>query len=232
MKRILASALVGLVASSAQAIELKLVAGDDRDADQEIEVALSETGLVSIYMTMFPGDGNVTFFIAFLDATPLGDREAAGYDVLGNIFKMQRNDGTRWFRNAGDSSSRNIEDYSLIAADDEGGNNGPGTNGEWEGVVDSIIIHGTELGAYDLYFENQVTADNGARPPGLYDFKNVQHDYRLNLRIPGFVWFKNAWVDPNAGFDVPFIINIIIPEPASLALLAAMSFVVMGRRRR
>ena len=76
MKKILVLALVGMVASSAHAIELKLVAGDDPDADEHITLALSETGMVSIYMTMFEGDGNVTFFNAFLDATPLRSREA------------------------------------------------------------------------------------------------------------------------------------------------------------
>ncbi len=57
MKKILAIALVGILTSSAQAIELKLVAGDDSDADKHITLALSETGLVSIYMTMFERDG-------------------------------------------------------------------------------------------------------------------------------------------------------------------------------
>ena len=222
MKKILATALVGILTSSAQAIELKLIAGDDRGADKHITLALSETGLVSIYMTMFPGDGNVTFFIAFLDATPLGDRDAVGYDVLGNIFKMQRNDGTRWFRNAGGSDGRNIEDYDLGAHDDNGGN-GPGTNAPWEGVVDSIIIHGTEIGEYDLYYENSETAEDAARPPALFALDYAQHGYAINLKIPGFIWFKNAWSDPRAnggdGFDVPFVVHIV-PEPTSLALLA------------
>ncbi len=43
--------------------------------------------------------------------------------------------------------------------------------------------------------------------------------------------FINAWRDRRAEFDVPFVINVI-PEPASLALLAAMSLVVVGTRRR
>jgi len=177
MKKILVLALVGMVASSAHAIELKLVAGDDPDADEHITLALSETGLVSIYMTMFEGDGNVSFFNAFLDATPLRSRDAVGYDVLGTVFKMERNDGSGWWRNTGWSGSRNIEDYWLIARDNYWGFPPEqwGTNAPWEGVVDSIIIHGTEIGEYDLYFENSETAERDPYRPGLFDRNNIQH---------------------------------------------------------
>ena len=220
MKKILTLALVGFLTSGTHAIELKLVAGDDPDADEHITLALSETGMVSIYMTMFEGDGNVSFFIAFLDATPLRSRDAVGYDVLGNIFKMERNDGSPWHRRVGGAEGRNIEDYLLIAADDEGGQ-GPGTDAPWEGVVDSIIIHGTEIGEYDLYYENSETADRDPRPPGLFALDYTQHSYSLNFQLPGFIWFKNAWIETQEGFefDVPFVVNIV-PEPASLALLA------------
>ncbi len=221
MNRILTLVLVGLVGSSARAIELKLVAGDDRGADKHITLALSETGMVSIYMTMFEGDGNVTFFNAFLDATPLRSGDAVGYDVLGNIFKMERNDGMRWRRYAGHSSSRNIEDYLLLVAESTGFEQ-IGTDAPWQGVVDSIIIHGTEIGEYDLYYENSETSEDAPRTPGLYDFDRNRHSYVINLQIPGFLWFKNAWADPNAnggdGFDVPFVVKIT-PEPSSLALL-------------
>jgi len=221
MKKILATALVGILTSSAQAIELKLIAGDDRGADKHITLALSETGLVSIYMTMFERDGNVSFINGFLDATPLGSEDAVGYDVLGNIFKMERNDGTRWLRNSGRSDSRNIEDYMLLARDARYGD-GIGTDAPWAGVVDSIIIHGTEIGEYDLYFENRETAEGEySRWPTLFDRDLNQKPYAANVRIPGFIWFKNAWLETFKGyeFDVPFLVHIV-PEPSSLALLA------------
>ena len=224
--------LAALMASSASAIELSITPNWESEGGS-LDLSLSGTGVISLYMKIHGSDGNVSFMNAFLDATPLNSGDAVGYDVMGNEFKMERDDGSGWFRNEGDSSSRNIEDYSLVAGDDEGGN--PiGTNGPWEGVVDSIIIHGTLIGSYDLYYENPHTAEGATRMPGLFDFNSNEHGYALNLEIPGFIWFANAWRDDNAnggdGFDVPFVINVI-PEPASLALLAVGGLAILRRRR-
>ncbi len=206
-------AVIGFVASSAQAIELSLTPNWEQEGDM-LYMTLSGTAVISIYMEIGDDDGNVSFANIFFDATPFGDPSTKGYDVVGNEFKMTRNNGEGWFRNEGDSSSRNIEDYSLIAADDEGGG-GPGTDGPWEGVVDSIIIHGTEIGSYDLYFENSQTAEGAPRVPGIFDRNNVQHPYSNNLHLPGFIWFRNAW--PMQDFEFPFEITVV-PEPSTVGL--------------
>ena len=100
--------------------------------------------------------------------------------------------------------------------------------------MDSIVIHGTEIGEYDLYYENDVTAEDDPRPPNLFDRDNVRHNYMRNEQAPGLLWFKNAWSDPDAnggdGFDVPFVVNVT-PEPASLALLAVGVPALLRRRK-
>jgi hypothetical protein len=224
-------ALVGLVASSASAIEVSLTPNWE-DTGSKLDLVLSQTGVVSVYLNIGADDGNVSFMNAFFDASPLNDGATAGYDVVGREFKMQRNDGSGWFRAIPWDGDRNIEKYVLIAADDEPGNPGPGTNGPWTGHMDSIIIHGTEIGDYDLYFENRFTVDPGhaARPPQLFDLQSNQKLYANNLDLPGFMHFRNAWRDDAVGFDVPFVINVT-PEPASLALLAIGGVALLRRRK-
>ncbi len=111
-----------------------------------------------------------------------------------------------------------------------------GHDGPWEGVVDSSIIHGTEVGEYVLYFENRWTVEPGhaARSPGLFDRDNRQHPYSItNCGFPGFLCFRNAWFEgiPGFEFDVPFEIGVT-PEPASILLLGVGMLSIAWRRGR
>jgi hypothetical protein len=230
MARILSAVIACICAVSAQGIEVSIV-GDD---DWGVEVGLSETDALRVHMIIGADDGNVAFMNLFFDASPLNDSDTAGYEVVDAVFRMERNDGDPWYRAVRpwepDPIPSNIERFAGIYADDD--RVAIGTDGPWEGDVDHIIIHGNEIGEYALYFENRSTVDPGhaARPPQLFDKDNNQHLYVNNLDIPGFVHFRNAWKDGPI-FDRAFHV-IVVPEPASFALLLIGAGVARGRLKR
>ena len=177
-------------------------------------------------------DGNVAFANMFFDAEPFGIRETAGYEIVGAEFQMERNDGSPWFRAvrpwAPDPIPSNIERFAGIYADDEPGNI-IGTDGLWEGDIEHLIIHGTEVGVYELNFENPQTAEGAPRVPGIFDRNNIQHPYSNNLHLPGFIWFRNAW--PMRDFEYPFEITVV-PEPSTVGLFLVGAGVAVRRSKR
>jgi hypothetical protein len=170
---------------------------------------------------------------AFFDASPLNDGMTSGYEVIGREFKMQRNDGSGWFRAIEWDGDANIEKYALVAGDDD--REYPleqwGTDGPWRGHVDSLILRGTEIGEYALYYENRYTVEPGhaARTPQLFDRDNNIHLISW-WDLPGFVHFTNAWRDYSVGFDVPFVVHVIPEPPSSMLLLIGTGGFVCRRR--
>ena len=213
--------------SSAGAIELSFAPNWD-DYGDEVEMQLSETAVISVHLGMFAGEGNLSFIDIFFDATPINDPASVGYDVVGREFKMVRDDGSGWFRAEEWDGQPGMEDYRLIAADDEDGG-GPGTNGPGLYVVDSIIVHGTEIGSYDLYFENFYTAEGDPRPPRLRDLNGREWDD--DIWHKGLIWYRNAWRDDAENFDVPFKV-IVVPEPSTVGLFLVGAGVAVRRSKR
>ena len=224
MKMMAVPLIIALAASPVGAIELSLV-GNDRFGEDFVEVGLSETATVSVWMDMGADDGNVWAWSVFFDATPFGRRSTDGYDVIGRKFTLARNDGQRWDRVPG-AFGPDIEFFHSVAEDSWG----PGTKGPWRGAAENLFIHGTQIGEYELYFENRVTFDRDwPRSPGLVDSDNRVHPYARNLDLPEFIHFRNAWIDEEIGFDVPFRV-IVVPEPSTVVLMSLAAAGLLVRR--
>jgi len=211
-----ACAVVLLLTPVAGAIELSI--RSDQGVRDHPEVPLSETLVIFVHLYIGPDDPNVSFIDIFFDATPINDPETAGYDVVGREFQMERNDGSRWLDVEEWNGLPGMEDYRLIAGD---GDDPIGTNGPWSGTVDSIIIHGTEIGEYFLYFENQYTSEGNPRPPLLRD--------RDGFEIPDVV-FGDGWRDDEKNSDRPFYFRVI-PEPSTMVLMAVAAVGFIRHRR-
>ena len=209
-KTILCLLLVWLSAATAGAIEIKLAANREPGGGDKIHMALSKTAIVSVWLNIGRDDGNVAFMNAFFDATPLGGPRTVGYDVVGREFTMERDDdpGGSWFRAFEWDGDPNLENYALIAADDD--RNFPpeesGTDGPWQGFIDHIIIHATQLGQFELYFENPNTVDQGhaPRPPQLFDRKEPDLEvlsFRHHLSFPRQIYRPRS--SPRSGRSSP-----------------------------
>jgi hypothetical protein len=229
---LLAAIVLAQFCTSATALTLSLVPNWEEEGDV-LYIGLSQTGVVSVHMVIWADESNVAFMNAFFDTTPLRNRDATGYDVIGREFKMERSDGSGWFRAIDWNGDRSLEQYALIAGDDdqEFPRERWGTDAPWEGQVDSIILLGTEVGDYDLYFENRTTVDPGhaARRPQVFTRDMSMYVYYANQRwLPGMMIFRNAWIDPSVGFDIPFEIYVT-PEPSSLVLYAVVGLLLVRR---
>jgi hypothetical protein len=231
MKHVLSLTVVALLAGSASAIEIRLGANRDYTTGK-LTLDVSQTGSFSIFLNIGTDDGNVAFMNFLFDATPLRSMETDGYTVEGRVFRMTRNDGEPWSDYLEWDGDPNMEKYFGAYGDRQGIYRGTDGDGRWY-EADEIIIHGREIGEYELFFENAQSAEGAPRPPSLFNSQNIQRGYAVNLDLPGFIHFSNAWWDPDAndgrGFRVPFLVNVT-PEPASFAVLVLGGLALLRRR--
>jgi hypothetical protein len=210
----------------AGAIELSIV-GNGRLEENSVKLGLSETASLSIRMEMGEDDGNVWAWLVRFDATPLQDSSTDGYEIVDRKFTLTNNNGITWERPLPWDGDPNIESFYSNAIDLLG----PGTDGPWRGAADNLFIHGTRIGEYDLYFENRATSDHSPPVPGpvLLDRDNIMHFYYRNLDLPGFLHFRNGWLDEATGFDVPFRVGVV-PEPGAFLMLLIGGVLISSRR--
>lgn len=209
MRLVSALIIAVLFCSTASAIELSLVGNNE---DPGLTIGLSETGTISIRMVLFEGDGDVASAQFWFDQFGVDS-----FDVEDAIVEPP------W------QANRDGMDFPLESLEDFiGAYSVEGLEGPWEGHIDNIIMHGMAVGETDVYFEG--LGAGGGRPPAIFDSSNNQHGYAQNFRIPGFIWFTNAWRDESVGFDEPFPVTVI-PEPATAAMFLIGGAALLARRR-
>lgn len=198
-----------LFCSTASAIELSLVGNGE---DRSLTIGLSETGTISIRVSLFADDGNVSSAQLYFDQFGVDS-----FDVEDAIV------GEPW------QANREGMDFPLESLEDFIGSYGGNVNGPFESNFDNIIVHGTVVGETDVYFEG--LGAGGGRPPAIFDSSGNQHGYAQNLQIPGFIWFTNAWRDESVGFDEPFPV-MVVPEPATMGMFLIGGVALVARRRK
>ena len=110
-------------------------------------------------------------------------------------------------------------------------NGAPYATADTPALIDEIVIHATAAAGLDtLYFENPVLTPVNTRVPVLFNSLNSGYVYALQNDFPGSIVMINAWADAAASFDIPFNIETVVPEPASLALLAIGGLALIRRR--
>ncbi len=210
-KVLLGVALFGLVASGANAALLFLDAGGSGSLD----LAPGQSGDMSLMITIREIDlGGFAFTFAFLnddDDTANGEVDVTGLtEGIGSIYDRDA------FVLPADISWAVNNEYGLLMGN---GPDGPGSAwGPGTYVLDTLAL--THNGA-STEGTVAVTFEKGGRAPQIFSDQLTLYAWGF-----GFDNIIGGFADPGA----PFEINLV-PEPASLALVAFGGLALLRRRR-
>ncbi len=211
-KILLGVALIGLVASGANAALLELRADDGSDT---IWMWPGSSADISLMLEIRDIDTGFAFAEVFLNDDD--DMANGVVDVTGFTTPLAGVYDDSAFTLPADISHDLNNEYGLIYGNPEGGNWGPGT---YTLTTLTLALNTTpEFGWVPVTFEK------GARAPGIFtaDFVQLWWGFGLDNVLPNFA-------DPGVGGeDHPFNIYVS-PEPAALALVAVGGLALLRRR--